>query len=165
MDNTLKRCFREQSQPQTCVAACLRMLAARHGQDRDELAFANIWALELAAPEHGFYLQLDFTETRNYQFLTGELEAGNWLVVTMATSFMDDHLRRRTPPPSSRHGRLAPTRPPRIRFHAIVLTRATSKGFEYLDPWYPAEYQPFALTTEDFAEGWSGEVLVSEKAP
>ena len=71
---------------------------------------------------------------------------------------------RRQPAPVSKHGLLLPYAEPRHAVgmpHAVVLVEALEPdGFRYLDPYYPANGQPFSLTDDELVEAWTGHDMI-----
>jgi hypothetical protein len=68
---------------------------------------------------------------------------------------------KRSPEDIGREENLA-LRIPQYPHHAIVLVEASAGALRYLDPWFPVRGQPFSMSRAEFAEMWTGQLLIPE---
>lgn len=157
----------EQERPWSCVAACVRIIRSWWGEAVAEAAILAEFGDPVTAFNNaaclGRALGWDPGDPRAITQLRAEL-GSTWLVVSMFPGPLTTCVRRRVPVPVSRHGPLIPYEDLRGAFglpHAVVLVEAIEpEGVLYLDPYYPEDGQPFALTDDELAEAWTGQVVI-----
>ena len=133
-------CFEPQSQPLTCVAACVAMVRRWRGEAVTEGDLLLAWgsppfSLAVQGVLVGTHLWLDPDSTVALELLAQRVRQG-WAIVTVIPA-------------------------PRRCAHAIVIFGVGSDGtLGILDPASPFTAQPVTLSQEAFAAQWTGELLV-----
>jgi hypothetical protein len=158
---------REQLRSNTCVPASACIVSSWLGAPRDEAWMCEHWAgskkgyaIEDACLAIGGVLLRMYPEQPSFHdHLRARLEEGRWILAYVFSAPMMRFALAMTPPPRSRFGPLSTA--PYGELHTIVLVGADAAGFEYLDPYYPVDGQPFRLSDEQIAEAWQGSMIVS----
>jgi len=158
---------REQPASHACVPTCAAIVLSWLGRPAGEEDLRRGWlgskrgyAIDDAATAVGGSLVRIYPHLPSFHDdLRARLDEPRWLIAYVFSAPMMRLTRALQPAPVSRFGALS--REPYGELHAIVLVGADGDGFEYLDPFYPANGQPFRLTDEQIAEIWQGSMVIS----
>jgi hypothetical protein len=179
-EQTPRACHHEQKAPDSCVAACVCMVKRRLGESvreaeiREEMQRLEVEGLKTAAMVLGWKACfVDWDKVDEREALFAHLSFGTWLIVDVYPGFLTMYAERLPGPLVSRYGPLLPRSPedvertedlrrrvPQTPHHAIVLVEEVIGGFRYLDPWFPRKGQPYFMARADFAEMWTGQVVI-----
>lgn len=89
------------------------------------------------------------------ELFAASIDTDHRAIVTCLSGELGRWLRERDI--ASPHGDL-PSGP--LPYHAVCVVARTGRTFHVLDPWTEHDHQPLELSFEDFAEIWTGHVLV-----
>jgi hypothetical protein len=123
---------------------------------------SNGLSFEVSAPlpaivglVRGGYQRFGLDDPDELIVLAELLGQGQWAIATLVPCVFGPLARARGL--SSPHGALPHGPTP---WHAVCLVGVAGRTFRILDPWSCATNQPLALTFEEFATAWTGEVVL-----
>lgn len=160
----------EQSRSDSCVAACTSMALARLGllavadmpaRERQlaETLFPTFGAaaLELKRPLD----DLDPNERFALSQLLVSLAANTWWIIEVHAARLHHVQQHQAPRPRSEHGFLSSS----SLHHTIILVASDANQFKYLDPFFPARFQPLRITRDELVQVWTGRYVTIALPP
>src|SRR5262249_54807782 len=155
----------EQQHRNSCVPACMGMVQRWRGLPSTEAALhegaspagwplthaAQLGRVRLASIGAGEEEEIDLA-----------LRVGRLAIVTVSGPPYVRWFERRSPGRQSRHGILCGPGTFGWPFHCLLLVARRTQGYDFHDPWYPADDQPFHLPDDDFQRCFAGGVAIAE---
>jgi len=146
-----------QSRADTCIAACVCMVYRWCGRSPDEALVEPFGGLADALAPPRVVADAESVTTGSVAFLRGAevwLANGRVLLAYVAGAAYDEALRASgvtavSPHPGLTHG-------DGVELHAVIVCGIDDEDFLVLDPYFPAEEQPFRISQDRFIRCFAG---------